>query len=63
MQEGKEANTALESALASALGAVSQEVMPKCCLQAFDSIVTSKDDEGNGFQLLNNTVGYNRGRG
>ena len=32
-------------------------------LQAFDSLVTSRDDEGDGFSLINNTIGYNRGRG
>ncbi|BDA47298.1 hypothetical protein COCOBI_10-1440 [Coccomyxa sp. Obi] len=29
----------------------------------FDSVVTSLDNQGNGFTLINNTVAYNRGRG
>ena len=32
-------------------------------MQAFDSWVTSKSNEGDGFSVVNNTVGYNRGRG
>ena len=40
-----------------------EETKSTSMLQAFDSLVTSRDDEGDGFSLINNTVGYNRGRG
>ena len=31
--------------------------------QGFDDVVTSHDNQGDGFAVINNTVQYNRGRG
>ena len=32
-------------------------------LQVFDSLITSRSDEGDGFQVVGNQISYNRGRG
>ncbi len=31
--------------------------------QVFDSLITSRSDEGDGFQVVGNQISYNRGRG